>query len=216
MEQEVEAHSPAPQRLTLASPSDTRPVHDTGRVSFRLVALATCALALLAGCGFRHHRVVVTHTLPPVIETTSPQPARTVIHEFRTYRAGQTATLAAQRGVSLRLGVGKPSTSTTRLSSSYGYAPQHGHYVTFLISVTNTGSESIEISPRNFVVEIHGQGVVTSYDGNSPYSGASRQLDTTELEPGEHVSAPLTFDVRQTHGRLDFRPGRATAAAWTF
>lgn len=192
-------------------------MHDTGRVFFRLVAVATCAVAVLSGCSLRHHRVVVvTHTLPPVIDSPSPQPTRTVIREFRTYRTGQTATLAAQQGVSLRITVGKPSTSTTRLSSSYGYAPQHGHYVTFPITITNTGNKSIAVGPSIFVVQIAGQGVVTSYDGNSPYSGASRQLDTTELEPGDHVSAPLTFDVVRTHGRFDFRPVHATAAAWTF
>jgi hypothetical protein len=185
-------------------------------VSLRLLAAVTCGVALLTGCGFKHHRVVVTHTLPPIVDSPSPQPTRTIIHQFRTYRAGQTATLAAQQGVSLSLGVSKPSSSTTRLSSSYGYGPQHGHYVTFQITVTNTGEQSIEISPHNFVVRIPGEGEVTSYDGNSPYSGASRQLDTTELEPGDHVSAPLTFDVRSTHGRLDFRPGHVTAAAWTF
>jgi hypothetical protein len=182
----------------------------------RLLAAVTGVVALLAGCGFKHHRVVVTHTLPPIVDSPSPQPTRTVIHAFRTLRAGQTATLAAQRGVALSLRVSKPSTSTTRLSASYGYAPQHGHYVTFGITVTNTGDQSIEISPHNFVVRIPGEGDVTSFDGNSPYSGASRQLDTTELEPGDHVSAPLTFDVRRIHGRLDFRPGPATAAAWTF
>ena len=189
---------------------------ETGPVSTRRLAAAGCALALLAGCGFRHHRVVITHQLPPVIDSTSPRPTRTIIHDFRTYRVGQTASLAAQQGVALRIAVGKPSTSTTRLSSSYGYPPQHGHYVTFQITVTNTGTQSIEVSPRNFVVRIPGQGVVTSYDGNSPYSGASRQLDTTELAPGDHVSAPLTFDVASVHGRFDFRPVHATAAAWTF
>ena len=182
----------------------------------RAVALAMCLIAVLAGCNLRHHRVVVTHTLPPIIDSPSPQPTRTIIHQVRTYRAGQTATLAAQQGVALRLDVSKPSTSSTRLSPSYGYPPQHGHYVTFQVTVTNTGNLSIEISPHNFVAEIAGEGAVTSYDGNSPYSGASRQLDTTELAPGDHVSAPLTFDVRRTHGRLDFRPGKATAVAWTF
>jgi len=191
-------------------------VHNTGWVSFRPLIAVTCAIALLSGCGFKHHRVVVTHTLPPIYDSPSPQPARTIVHDFRTYRAGQTATLAAQLGVALRIDVAKPSTSTTRLSASYGYPPQHGHYLTFRIAVTNTGNQSIEIGPRNFVVRIPGQGEVTSYDGNSPYSGASRQLDTTELEPGDHVSAPLTFDVTKTHGRLDFRPVHATAAAWTF
>ena len=183
----------------------------------RFLALAACSAALAAGCAPVHHRVVVTHTLPPIIDTPSPRPARTIVHDFRTYRAGQTATLDAQQGVSFRIGVSKPQTSRTRLSASYGYAPQHGYYVTFHISLENTGSRSIEINPRDFVLRIAGQGTVTSYDGNSPYSGASRQLNTTELEPGDHDNAPLTFDVRRTHGRLDFRPGGGgTALAWTF
>jgi hypothetical protein len=72
------------------------------------------------------------------------------------------------------------------------------------------------INPRDFVVHIRRQGTVTSYDGNSPYSGANRQLDTTELEPGGTDRAPITFDARDPHGRFDYRPGRTTVAAWTF
>lgn len=181
----------------------------------RLPAIALCALALLTGCVRVHHRVV-THNLPPITVSPSPRPVRTLIHAFHRYDAGQTAALDAQQGVSLRITVAKPSTSRTRLSSSYGYPPQHGYYLTFRISLVNTGSEPVELGPHNFVVVIPGQGTVTSYDGNSPYSGASRQLNTTELEPGDHETAPLTFDVRATHGRMDFRPARATAAQWRF
>jgi hypothetical protein len=106
--------------------------------------------------------------------------------------------------------------STTSLSSSHGYPPQHGYYVTFHLVVTNTGSQPVELGPRDFVVRLAGQGTVTSYDGNSPYSGASRQLDTTELEPGDSDRAPLTYDLRGRHGRFDYRPGGATVAVWTF
>jgi hypothetical protein len=181
----------------------------------RLVALA-CVAAAFTGCGHVVHRKVITHTLPPKVTTGPPQPSKTVLHTFRRYTAGQTAEIEAQSGVALRLTVSKPSVSTTRLSRSHGYPPQRGYYVTFRLVIRNTGSQPVVINPRDFVVHIRRQGTVTSYDGNSPYSGANRQLDTTELEPGGTDRAPITFDVRDRHGRFDYRPGRTTVAAWTF
>jgi hypothetical protein len=173
--------------------------------------------AAVAGCGHGVvHRRVVTRTLPPIVTTVSPHPTHTVVHAFHRYTAGQSADLQAQAGVSLRVTVSPPSVSTTSLSSSHGYPPRHGYYLTFHLSVVNTGSQPVELSPGDFVVRIPHQGTVTSYDGNSPYSGANRQLDTTELEPGNHDRAPLTFDARGRHGRLDYRPGGTTVAVWTF
>jgi hypothetical protein len=141
---------------------------------------------------------------------------RTVVHAFHHYVAGQTARIEAQAGVSLRLSVSRPAVSTTSLSSSHGYPPKHGYYLTFHLTVANTGSQPVVIGPRDFVVHMRGQGTVTSYDGNSPYSGANKQLDTTELEPGDTDRAPLTFDVRARHGRFDYRAGGTTVAVWTF
>ena len=181
----------------------------------RLVALA-CVAAAVSGCGHVVHRKVITHTLPPSTASASPQPTKTIVHAFRRYDAGQTAAIDAQSGVALRITVSRPSTSTGSLSRSHGYPPQHGYYVTFRLVVRNTGSQPVVINPRDFVVRIAHHGVVTSYDGNSPYSGASRQLDTTEVEPGGTDRAPITFDVRAKHGRFDYRPGRATVAAWRF
>jgi hypothetical protein len=179
------------------------------------VALA-CAAAALTGCGHVVHRKVITHTVPPSTTTASPQPTKTIVHAFRRYDAGQTAAIDAQSGVALTITVSRPSVSTTSLSRSHGYPPQHGYYVTFRLVIRNTGSQPVVVNPRGFVVRIPGQGITTSYDGNSPYSGANRQLDTTELEPGGTDRAPITFDLRTRHGRFDYRPGRTTVAAWSF
>jgi hypothetical protein len=173
--------------------------------------------AAAVGCGHVvAHKRVVTHTLPPIISSPSPQPTRALVHAFHHYVAGQTARIEAQSGVSLRLSVSRPAASTTSLSSSHGYPPQHGYYLTFHLAVTNTGTQPVVIGPRDFVVHMPGQGTVTSYDGNSPYSGANKQLDTTELEPGDTDRAPLTFDVRSRHGRFDYRAGGTAVAVWTF
>ena len=180
------------------------------------MAVALLAAAL-TGCGHvAGRRHVVTTTLPPVITTPTPVPTQTIVHAFRRYAAGETADIEAQGGVSLRVTVSKPSISRTSLSHSHGYPPQHGYYLTFDLDIVDTGSQPIVLSPRDFVVRIPHQGTVTSYDGNSPYSGASRQLDTTELEPGGHDRAPLTFDVRSTHGRIDYQPGKKPVAVWSF
>ena len=182
----------------------------------RALTLALLAAAL-TGCGHVGlHRRVVTTTLPPIVTTPTAQPTRTIVHAFHRYAAGQTADIEAQAGVSLRVTVSKPSVSRTSLSHSHGYPPQHGYYLTFHLDIVDTGSQPVVVSPRDFVVVMPHQGTVTSYDGNSPYSGASRQLDTTEVEPGGHDRAPLTFDVRATHGRIDYRPGKKPVAVWTF
>jgi len=52
--------------------------------------------------------------------------------------------------------------------------------------------------------------------GNSPYSGASAQLDNTQIEPGESVTGPLTFDVRGVHGSLAYAPDGSAAITWTY
>lgn len=181
----------------------------------RLLALCGVA-ATLTGCGHvTVHRQVITHTQPPII-SVSPRPAQTIVHAFHRNHVGQTTTVQAQSGVSLRLTVSRPSVSTTRLSKSYGYPPQHRYYLTFHLVIANTGSQPVQLGPRDFVVRMPGQGSVSSYDGNSPYSGAHRQLDTTELEPGDTDRAPLTYDVIGKHGRFDYRPGGTTVAVWTF
>jgi hypothetical protein len=157
-------------------------------------------------------------TAPPATTTTSasPGPTRTIIRTGQTVAIGQSVDFNAQAGVSLRIGASGPSVSRTRLSSDYGYPPAHGYYVTFTISVVNTGSQPIDIGPNNFHVRIAGEGTVTSYDGDAPYSGASSQLDATEIDPGQSLRAPLTFDVRRPHGTLSYLPDASPAVTWRF
>ena len=184
-------------------------------MSLRRLLAICCVAAALTGCGHVVHRDVVTHSEPPIV-TITPTPGHTVVHAFHRYAAGETAVVQAQAGVALRVTVSRPAASRGSLSSSHGYPPQHGHYLTFHLVIVNTGSKPVALSPHDFLVRIAKQGTVTSYDGNSPYSGASRQLDTTQLEPGDTDKAPLTFDVRATHGRFDYRPGGVTVAVWSF
>lgn len=147
---------------------------------------------------------------------TTPAPDRTVIRGAPVYPAGQRAELSAQAGVSLVLTAAEPTVSKTALSSSYGYGPANGVYVTFRLTITNTGRRTIAISPRDFYVRVGDGGRVTTYDGNAPYSGAPRQLDQTLLEAGDRMRAPLTFDVDGRHGRLAYAPDDSAAIIWTF
>jgi hypothetical protein len=129
---------------------------------------------------------------------------------------GATAGFRAQDGVALRLRASGPQVSRTRLSSSHGYPPAHGYYVTIDVTIANTGRTSLPITPQYFAVRVAGEGRVSSYDGNSPYSGAPRQLDPTQLDPGQTISAPLTFDVRSPHGRFQFLPDGSPAIVWRY
>jgi hypothetical protein len=180
------------------------------RVSRHVVSIGL--LAAVTGCAG-------SSTTPPAGRDThgqSPAPGRTVVSTAHVHPAGEAAVIRAQAGVALRLRASKPRVSRTSLSSSYGYPPQHGYYLTFRIVAVNTGRRTISLGPRDFSLRIPGRGRVTSYDGNSPYSGAAAQLDATELEAGQRVAAPLTFDVGHRHGRLAFAPDGSPAAVWTY
>jgi hypothetical protein len=166
------------------------------------------------GCHLRHP----VRAEPPTATSPSASPAPTItrLRSQQVVAAGASVDLHAQAGVSLRLRASAPSVSRSRLSRSYGYPPARGYYVTFTISVVNTGSQPVDLGPGDFHVRIPGEGTVTSYDGNAPYSGAARQLDATELAPGDTVRAPLTFDVRRPHGTLSYLPDRSPAVTWRF
>jgi hypothetical protein len=183
------------------------------RNGFVLVA-AGCAVAA-SGCQPSLH-AATRRPDPPQSAAPTPRPTITVLKGARTLAAGGTAPFEAQRGVSLRLTASRPKVSRVRLSSSYGYAPAHGYYVTFTLTLVNTGTQPVQVGPSNFVARIPGEGKVTSYDGNAPYSGASAQLDTTVVDPQQTVRAPVTFDVRRPHGTLSFVPDRSAAIVWRF
>lgn len=178
--------------------------------------LTVAAVLSASGCVRHHVRVIRVPVPASTSATPVPQVTRTIVRNTRVYRVGHPAPVAGQSGVSLRVTVDRPSVSRTRLSSSYGYPPSHGYYLTFPVTIVNTGDRPVTVQPQEFVVRIAGQGRVTSYDGSSPYSGASRQLNATEVEPGGRTSGPLTFDVRAVHGRIAFVPDKTAAVVWRF
>lgn len=153
---------------------------------------------------------------PIVVTSVHPGPTITTVRSVQTLAVGSTATIVAQDGIELRLTASRPSVSRTRLSSSYGHAPTYGYYVTFAVKVHNSGRSPVDLGPLNFYVRIAGQGDVTSYMGNAPYSGASSQLDNTQVDAGQTLQAPLTFDVRRPHGVLAYAPDKSPAVIWRF
>jgi hypothetical protein len=167
-----------------------------------VVALAGVSV-LAAGCGVGH---------------TSAQRHQPVVHRaYRTLRAGHSGVVRSpKQHASVRVSVGAPSVSTTRLSSTYGSAPLHGHYVTFRMQVADTGKVAIELRRLDFFVRTPGAAKTTTDDGNAPASGSGSQLDTTELEPGQRVSNNLTFDVATPRGTLYYAPAGRIALAWRF
>ena len=178
----------------------------------RSALLGLAVAAATGGCASPH-----AAPQPAVItDSPSPRPTVTTTLAVRALRAGESTDFTAQAGVSLRLSASTPRVSTTRLSRSYGHPPAHGYYVTFTLTIVNTGTRPVDIGPPNFHVRIPREGVVTAYDGNAPYSGAPTQLDSTELSPGDRDRAPLTFDVRRPHGVLMYLPDRSAAVTWTF
>lgn len=179
-----------------------------------IVGLVGLGLPATAGCG--PHVTTPRGEPAPSTQRPSPVPTITLVRSGRVVPAGTTVPFQAQTGVSLRLHVSRPSLSRRRLSSSYGYAPAHGYYVTFQVTMVNTGRSPVDIGPSDFFVHVSRQGKVTTLMGNAPYSGASAQLDATQLDPGQSDSGPLTFDVRTTHGTLAFAPDGSPAVSWTY
>jgi len=178
------------------------------------VSGAAVAVAVVTSCA--SESAAPQSATSPGPASVSPAPVRTVIKDSRVVDAGAAVPFRAQRGITLRLRASAAQVSRTSLSATYGYPPSHGYYVTFRLTITNTGSKPVQVGPSNFRVVIPGEGRVTSYDGNGPYSGAPSQLDTTELTPGEALHAPLSFDVRAPHGRLQFVPDNSPAVVWRF
>jgi hypothetical protein len=177
------------------------------------VIAAVTTVVLLTACGGVGSSQRADVSGPASV---SPAPVRTVVKDSRVVAAGRAVPFVAQRGVTLRLKASTAKVSRTSLSATYGYPPSHGFYVTFRLTVANTGSKPVQIGPGNFVVVVPGEGRVTSYDGNGPYSGAHAQLDNTEVAAGEVLRAPISFDVRSPHGRLLFVPDASAAVVWRF
>jgi hypothetical protein len=188
-------------------------MRNLGRRPALLLPAGMLSVGLAAGCAGHPAAAPQPQGVP---SSPLPRPTITTTLSARTLPAGAGTEFTAQAGVSLRLTASRPQVSRTRLSHSYGYAPAHGYYVTFSLTIVNTGSRPVDIGPPNFHLRIPHEGTVTAYDGNAPYSGAPTQLDSTELAPGERVRAPLTFDVRRPHGTLEYLPDRSAAVVWSF
>jgi hypothetical protein len=183
------------------------------------VGAATMVAVGLTGCHLATKTRVVNEPtiVTTVTSTASPKPIKTIFRDYRTYRAGQTGQLGSRsQKSSLLIRAGKPSTSTTRLSSGYGLDPQNGHYVTFPLTIRNAGRVPVLIQRLDFYVKTPGVPDTTTDEGNSPVSGSPQQLDTTELAPGQQVSNNLTFDLAHTSGILFYAPHGERALAWRF
>lgn len=181
--------------------------------------MAVIGLAVLAaGCNFGAHKTVVRSIGPgkTVTHSPHPQPTQTIHKGYPTVTQGTTTTITAQGGYALTMSAGAPSVSKTRLSPNYGYAPEHGYYITFPLNIKNTGQAPLLIERLDFYVKIPGEGKITTNDGAAPYSGAPQQLDTTPLAPGNKLKNKLTFDVSKTKGTLYYAPGGKPSIAWTF
>jgi hypothetical protein len=154
----------------------------------------------------------------PTVTTTTTHKSVVVINKHtNTVKAGTTVQIGVpKRGAAALINIGKPTVSRNRLSKSYGYAPAHGYYVTFPVKILNDGVNPLLIDRLDFWVNIAGEGKINTNDGNSPYSGAKTQLDTTELTTGQPVSNYLTFDVSRPHGTFVYGPGHKTSVKWTF
>lgn len=177
---------------------------------------------LLAGCGPNSSSPPGSPVVRTTItKTASPHPTKTVVRSFRLLRTGESETLQSKSGAAMFIKVAGPSVSTTRLSSTYGYPPSHGYFVTFKIKIKDVGSTPIVIQRLDFWVRTPGLGRVNTNDGTAFVSGSPSQLDTTELTPGASVvstiSNNLTFDVSHPSGTLYYGPGgKKPTVAWKF
>lgn len=178
-----------------------------------VLATAGCAAPASSPAVVLASRVpdLPTRTARPSLPVPAPAPVKPLCPQ----PMGGTITLRdPATGASLRLTVGHPSVSTTSLSSSYGDPPRHGLYVTVHVRLVDTGNQPVTIGPADFYVHQPGRADTTTNDGNAPYSGASRALDSTAADPGETVTGPLTFDLADRHGLLVYAPAAKPTCGW--
>jgi hypothetical protein len=176
------------------------------------------ALALTAACGGSSSGGTDGVTTKPT--KTKSTPAHAGPHfpqKGHPLKLGQVAQLGAGgKGAAALIKIGKPKVSRTRLSSSYGDNPVHGYFVNFPIKILNIGKRPLIVDRLDFYVKTPGLGKVNTNQGAAPYSGASEQLDTTELEPSKGISNFLAFDVSTPHGKFIYGPGGKSSAVWRF
>src|SRR5436190_3516896 len=115
------------------------------------------AVACLATVGIAACAGGTTGAAPPGPTSAAPRPVRTVIRTTHVLHTGQGVRLDAQRGVALRLVANGPTVSRTSLSSSHGYPPARGYYVTFRVTIVNVGSRAIGVGPGDFAVVVGGR-----------------------------------------------------------
>jgi hypothetical protein len=191
----------------------------TGARSVRRATVLAAVSLAPAGCQLGSHttavdRPTVTRT---VVHSQTPGPTKTIVRNYQTLQAGQTGELFSKaQHAGLDINVGRPRISHTRLSTTHGYPPLHGSYVTFKLTIHNIGKVPILISRLDFFVQTQGAAKTTTDDGNSPASGSDSQLDTTQLEGGEHVTNYLTFDVEHPSGTFFYAPHHDKSLAWRF
>jgi hypothetical protein len=185
------------------------------------LALLGAGVAFAAGRGAagegRRSRPVISSPAARPPSAGHPSPRRTVLlPPRRNVAVGQTVTITdPTTGAALQIEVGAPTASAGALGS-YGYGPQEGLYLTFPITVRDTGRAPVLVEVLDFLVDEPGLPGRNVYDGNSPYSGAPRQLDNTVLAPGQAVSGVLTYDEPARHGVLRWVIGNATECSWSF
>jgi hypothetical protein len=183
--------------------------HRVGRV----VALVAALTMTAAACNSTKNEPGPTVTTT----TTNHKTTIVVIHKFKKLKIGSAAQIGTAGSAAGELiKIGKPSISTHRLSS-YADDPEHGYFVTFPIKIYNDGTSPLVVNRLDVWVDVPGEGVINNNDAAAPFSGAHRQLDTTELESGQGVSSIMTFDVSSTHGTFLYGPGGKHAElGWTY
>jgi hypothetical protein len=192
-----------------------------GRVGRLRAVGVLAALAMTAACNpFSSSSGGSPSATATTTSTNHPTPKRTVkvYSPNHVLRIGQVAQIGKPgKGPAALIKILPPKVSRTRLSPSYGYAPAHGYYVNFYIEMYNDGTKPLLVDRLDFWVVTAGSGKVNTNQGNSPFSGASRQLDTTELESGQGVKNYLAFDVSVPHGTFYYGPGgKKVSVAWRF
>lgn len=176
-------------------------------------------LALVAACGGGSSG-------GSPVGKSKPKPSKTVASNpgphfptkgHRILHLGQVAQIGqGGKGAAMLIKISKPKVSRSRLSSTYGDNPVHGYFVNFPIKILNIGQKPLLVDRLDFWVRTPGLGKVNTNQGAAPFSGASDQLDTTELEKGQGIKNFLAFDVSTPHGKFIYGPGGKISVGWRF
>lgn len=178
-----------------------------------LLSAAVAATALAAAaCGGSNPPPSPPQSSPPASSpappptSSSPTPSGPV---QGTWGEGHGSPITSEGGADATVSALSETATTQPADPEIGSKPTNGYFVIIDVRADNLTSAtgSFDFNPLDFYVRVNG----AHYDeanGNSfdALSSSSEELSATTLNPGEHTTGKIVFDVPSPNGTLVYAP----------